>query len=416
MVEKDSNAASSQNGSETTIDRIAAYVPGAAPGSTIRNALVALVYLAVPLLIPFAFAYAVGRNKNGIRNKSESIPGFGIHPVVPVVAAFFVGAIIYSMMASVLPWAAIDDTGDTNVEEPAAGETGEEAQAAAEEDEVDQDGEAEEADENVEESVGDDPPEEDERHDITVTVTDQDGNAISGANVEFVHDDAIIFVTREDKQTDSDGQVSFETDHDSDVDVNVEADGYEDNSSSFTVSSEENITITLSEETGDGDSESEPAETEESSDENGVDEIDTDEVEAGTDTDEADEEVTAETDDGLTEAEAEQVFQTTLISEGIDPDRAEHTESPVGFTVEYASTVQTQQQLVEEIGYVSGAYAAIVGEGQGEGGMIVYVYNPQGELAFTYFVNDEWAQAYYDDEMSGEEYGERILGTLEIYD
>jgi hypothetical protein len=110
----------------------------------------------------------------------------------------------------------------------------------------------------------------------------------------------------------------------------------------------------------------------------------------------------------------ELAFEMTLAEEGISVDRAEHTNS--GFEVEYVSTVQTEQQLAGEIAYVAGAYAGVVGEGHGEGGMTVDVYNANGDHAFTYTVDEDLALSFYNDEISSEDFVIQVIDTIEVHD
>lgn len=162
----------------------------------------------------------------------------------------------------------------------------------------------------------------------------------------------------------------------------------------------------------------------ESGEDEEADEIETDEesdsgdteVEEGDDeTEEAESEVEEEADEGdLSRSDMEFVFEMTLAEEGISVDRAEHTSS--GFEVEYVSTAQTEQQLAGEIGYVAGAYAGVVGEGHGEGGMTVDVYAANGVHAFTYTVDEDLARSYYNGEITGEEFGAQVIDTIEVHD
>ena len=127
---------------------------------------------------------------------------------------------------------------------------------------------------------------EDEMKTVTVAIVDENGDPIENADVEFVHDDAILLDTRENKQTGSDGIVSFETEADSNVDINVEADGYENTDASLTVSEDEEITLTLQEEPD------ETGQDTESTEEDSADASEADEAEEETEATEEDQQNT----------------------------------------------------------------------------------------------------------------------------
>jgi hypothetical protein len=254
--------------------------------------------------------------------------------------------------------------------------------------------------------------EEIDRHTVTVNVTDDDGNVISNADVEFVHDDAIIFDTRETKQTDDNGIATFETDHDSNVRISAEASGYEDAETRITITESEEVTLALADEP-----EEVEANDEEATNNTDEREIDTDEAEARADPDDVDDELTAETDGGqVVEQEADQgeispeLFEAFLITNGFEVE----VDQTDGITwVDHTTYEGEPEELAVEIAGIAGAYSAMVDSGTDTEMLWVLVYHPSGELIAEWWIDSDWAQAYADGEITDEEYLALVLETIE---
>lgn len=169
------------------------------------------------VFFPIVLGIIVGTNWRGTANKLTALPGIAAGGGVKAGAVAGVyGLVIWGLLM--------------------AGGGGEETQSSADS-----------AEASGEES-GD--------YTVVVTVVDENSDPIENADVEFVHDDAIIFDTRDDQQTNEDGQATFETEGGS-ITVNAESDGYESGSTDVTIESDDEVTITL---------ESEPTEADDSSD------------------------------------------------------------------------------------------------------------------------------------------------------
>ncbi|AGB37086.1 WD40 repeat domain-containing protein [Natronococcus occultus] len=200
---------------------IADSIPGMKPNKTGRNVAVGSGYLILGLFalvfFPIVLGIIVGTNWRGTANKLTALPGIAAGGGVKAGAVAGVyGLVIWGLLM--------------------AGGGGEETQSSADS-----------AEASGEES-GD--------YTVVVTVVDENSDPIENADVEFVHDDAIIFDTRDDQQTNEDGQATFETEGGS-ITVNAESDGYESGSTDVTIESDDEVTITL---------ESEPTEADDSSD------------------------------------------------------------------------------------------------------------------------------------------------------
>jgi WD40 repeat protein len=199
-------------------------LPGMKPNETGRNVAVGIGYLFVGLFVlaffPIVLGVIVGTNWRGTADKLTALPGVaaGGGAKAGVVAGVY-GFVLWGLLMAV--------------------GGGEEAQSSA--------SDAGSSDEET----GD--------YTVVVTVVDDNNDPIENAEVEFVHDDAIIFNTREDQQTNQDGQATFETEGGS-ITINAEADGYESGSADVTIESDDEVTIAL-----DSELEPEPEEADDSS-------------------------------------------------------------------------------------------------------------------------------------------------------
>lgn len=105
------------------------------------------------------------------------------------------------------------------------------------------------------------------------------------------------------------------------------------------------------------------------------------------------------------------VFETLVENEGMSVETAEMQGDT--FVVEYMSFSTAEEDLMTEMGYVAGAYAGMVAEGHTSDRMEVAILNVAGERAGTFHVEYEWAEAYANNEITGEEFSMRVLSTLQ---
>lgn len=108
-------------------------IPGMNPGSTIRNVVIALIYLPLIFLWPFIAAYVVARNRGGAAESLSSIPGISEDGgIVAGVIAFAAMFVLLGLIGAVLPGGDTDTAGDGTdiestdggVDEGATGESG----------------------------------------------------------------------------------------------------------------------------------------------------------------------------------------------------------------------------------------------------------------------------------------------------
>lgn len=147
---------------------------------------------------------------------------------------------------------------------------------------------------------------------------------------------------------------------------------------------------------------------------------DTDEVdeseqanEADETADETDEEIEEETDEPSQEslqAAGPVVLESTLEDSGIMVETVEEQGNTL--YVEYTTFETTEQGIAREIGAVAGAYAGISGEGYQSNQMDVSVRGADGSEIGTYQADSDDAGAYYNGEMSDEQYLQTVLETL----
>jgi len=90
-------------------------IPGMAPGSTIRNVVIALIYLPFMFLWPFIGAYIVARNRGGAAESLSVVPGIADDGGVVAGVVAFVGILVaISVLVVALP--GVDDTADDGPE------------------------------------------------------------------------------------------------------------------------------------------------------------------------------------------------------------------------------------------------------------------------------------------------------------
>lgn len=105
------------------------------------------------------------------------------------------------------------------------------------------------------------------------------------------------------------------------------------------------------------------------------------------------------------------VFEALVESEGMTVDTAEMQGDT--FVVEYRSSATTEQEILNEMGYVAGAYAGMVKEGHTSDRMEVAIFNQDGVKAGTFYVEYDWAEAFANDEITADEFALRVYSTLE---
>lgn len=82
--------------------------------------------------------------------------------------------------------------------------------------------------------------------------------------------------------------------------------------------------------------------------------------------------------------------------------------------IEYHSTETTEEAIAREIGYVSGGYTVLVEEGM-EYPLEATITAPTGEAIGTFSAEPEWAHEYNNEEITEEEYMERVFETIIVY-
>ncbi|MFD1515140.1 FxLYD domain-containing protein [Halomarina rubra] len=106
------------------------------------------------------------------------------------------------------------------------------------------------------------------------------------------------------------------------------------------------------------------------------------------------------------------MFEEFLQSEGIsveevavEGDRAQ---------IDYTMLATTQSEIVEEMGTVSGAYAALVDDGWQTSGLDATILASDGSVAGTFSLEADMAQAFANGEISNEEFGQTLIESLEV--
>ena len=155
-----------------------------------------------------------------------------------------------------------------------------------------------------------------------------------------------------------------------------------------------------------------------SADENGTEDADVEDDAESVDTEDSE-----EVDSDIESAEADlddevgdesisiEEFEAFLIASGIDVQSVDHSGDTV--ELEYISHETTEAGIAEEIGYVSGAYAAVVDGGDDSTGMDVTIQDATGEDAAYSTVDADRAQQFVNGEITAEEFAEEVLLSLE---
>lgn len=113
----------------------------------------------------------------------------------------------------------------------------------------------------------------------------------------------------------------------------------------------------------------------------------------------------------LDDATREKVFLATLTQQGVDV-RTSTQEGSTFYLGYYGSA--TEAEIAMEIGAISGSYAAVVEDGWPITRLVVVVYRVDGSAAGAFYIEREWGLAYMDGRLSGEEYFELVVSTLEV--
>lgn len=248
---------------------------------------------------------------------------------------------------------------------------------------------------------------DDGEYSVLITVEDEGGEPVENADVTFVHDDAMIFVTREDRQTDAEGQVEITTEGGS-TSIEVSASGYEDRDLDATIDSDDEVTVVLEEEV------EEPDPPEEESDDNSDDSTSdaAGEVEASEDIDSSSE--------GSFTAEEYGALAAIVYQDNTNGEWLGYSESGgVGYAEVSSGSYGDTNVLAGEIGTVSGTYVSYVTDEDSDAPdrLVVFVYEADGVTeAGEYYIEAEWAVAYSNGELTDEEYSQRVFGTIETYD
>lgn len=274
------------------------------------------------LLSPVIAAVLIGKNYKGSASEMARLPGIEDGGGIQAGISAFVYTIVFVgvLMGGISAFAPVDE--------------------APEEDSEVSEGEGEAEAEATEEEAEADEAAEDEMSTVTITVVDENSDPIENADVEFIHDDAIIFDTRENKPTNSEGIVKFETDTGSNVEINVEADGYETTDASLTVSEDEEITLTLQEEPEDTEQDTEPAE-EDSGDASVEEETkeDTTEETESTEQEQQNTETEASEDsgsDGDGESDSDESGENTASDSSDSADETESSDAGIEVRISYS--------------------------------------------------------------------------------
>lgn len=125
---------------------------------------------------------------------------------------------------------------------------------------------------------------------------------------------------------------------------------------------------------------------------------------------EIEEETDSEADQETLQAAGPLVLESTLVDNGIMVDTVE--EQGDVLYVEYTTFESTEEALAGEIGAVSGAYAGISGEGYQSDRMEVSIRGANGDEIGTFHVDSDDARAYYNGEITDEQYFDIVLNTL----
>ena len=125
---------------------------------------------------------------------------------------------------------------------------------------------------------------------------------------------------------------------------------------------------------------------------------------------------------GPSEGYTDTEFRAALEDAGIDIDylqadrQAQDAGSATGsLIVEYTTTTTTTDTRREEVGVVAEVYAQAVADGYQRTPLYVTVYDETGRPVADFRIERAWALAYAQDDLSAEEYGERIGRTYRSF-
>jgi hypothetical protein len=79
----------------------------------------------------------------------------------------------------------------------------------------------------------------------------------------------------------------------------------------------------------------------------------------------------------------------------------------------YVTTATNQSDVLYEIGFVGGAYAATLDEGWDVDRMNVTAVTSAGKPVRTFYIESSWARQYINEEISTEEFVSQVRGTVE---
>lgn len=113
----------------------------------------------------------------------------------------------------------------------------------------------------------------------------------------------------------------------------------------------------------------------------------------------------------LSNEEWQLAFRLTLLDMGYDVESIERVGNEI--ELDYYSNARSQEDLAEEMGGIAGAYAAGVDGGWDNDVLFVFILDSNGDIVASYWIEDEWAQAWMDGEYNDEEFFGRILNTFE---
>lgn len=116
----------------------------------------------------------------------------------------------------------------------------------------------------------------------------------------------------------------------------------------------------------------------------------------------------------LSEEEALLLFETVV--DQSDAELAEVERANDELTVEYHPTATTERELLEQMGTISGAYVGSISDGLATERMHVTALDADGNQAFHWTVETDWAEAYIDEEITMDEIADRALETAESAD
>lgn len=118
-----------------------------------------------------------------------------------------------------------------------------------------------------------------------------------------------------------------------------------------------------------------------------------------------------ETEAEMSDSDRIALLETFLESEGIAVDSVEREGDTIQLA--YVSEATNRDELIDEIGTISGSYIGLVESGETAPRMDVTILDAASEPTGTFHVEREWAVAVNNNEMSYNEMALEILQTLE---